>query len=1152
MPQAIPLAVYAAVAQSSVQYAAFYAMAASAAASIAVSRYTSNDERKKTERRRPDNKVTVRSSVTPRRVVYGRAMLGGTIAFAHSEGDNNNTMHLIIPICEGEIDAIEEIYLNERPFGMPADPTAGGYATNPYFSQTNAVLGGAEAMPDASGNFQFVNLRSDLMQIVSCWATIEESVFDYGSGTSQTVQRSVDIAYTYDPVARTVVGNAGAVTGPISLSYTYPEILDSFAWCRVYRGTSNQAADPDLRAVFAGLPTDQQKWTTDHRLIGTAYVYLRLRYQKDIFATGLPAIKFLVRGKKVFDPRNGQTAWSENWALCVRDYLTSFVGLSASDINDTYVIAEANICAESVLSAGRPNNAEYKITQLRRNIDYEHRYEMNGAVDLTEAPLSVLEGMMEQVNGMLTLTEGQFVIRSGHYSAPAVINGVPVTLTESDLAGAPKIVRNTPNDQLFNAVRGTYAGAEQGYTTVDATAYRSAGYKLADGGKELWAELNLPMCRTNSEAQRVFRGKLELSRRQMTVELECNLKQAFLLSAGDICYLTLARHGFLSKTFRVMKWSWTKPNVISLSLREEDAAWDSWNTIDAADTPPPLASRLPNPFARPTITGLLVQSGGAYARVRAEGQVSQGARVFWNASSDPNVRNNGRIELDYRQPHESTWTSAGYIDGSTNATLVEPLLTGALYTFRVRAINAIGVTGEYSYVSAVITGPAVRTAITGYLTNESSTVAADPAGVVNSFTGTGGQFKVFSGAQDVTELCTFSVVSPVGVTIAVSNTAGQKGAYSISALSTDTGSATLRAMYGTNTIEKVYSISKSRAGGAPSSYWISGAVAIARSASNTYTPSAITFSAFTSTPGNAPVLYAGRWTVDASDNGTTFTNVLTSSVNESSRVFTPSGATLKLLRVRLYAAGGTTALLDETLVPVVVDGALASSGLAALTPIITNSSHVLPADTTGGVQDYTGSGTQLRVFEGTSPLTYAASNPQAGQFTVGPPVVLPANAITPGTFSSSGSNVVTVDNGALMFSGVAQVAALAAADAAVAGSKKLAYSLSWRNSIGTNPALLARRNGTTVWQAAVNGTLTVSGNNLVIPSTVAQLLISSADITTGTWTLTIANGSDSSIFITVSLSAPGGSGYAKFSSNLSATGTVTIGSVTIYAPTTLN
>jgi hypothetical protein len=102
--------------------------------------------------------------------------------------------------------------------------------------------------------------------------------------------------------------------------------------------------------------------------------------------------------------------------------------------------------------------------------------------------------------------------------------------------------------------------------------------------------------------------------------------------------------------------------------------------------------------------------------------------------------------------------------------------------------------------------------------------------------------------------------------------------------------------------------------------------AVSKSASGIYTPATVVFSA-TSTSGNtAPAAYSGRFIIATSTDGTTYTNVATSSVNESSRSYTVP-ANIKYIRARLYLAGSTTTLLDEEAIPVISDGVNGVNGV---------------------------------------------------------------------------------------------------------------------------------------------------------------------------------------------------------------------------------
>jgi hypothetical protein len=135
-------------------------------------------------------------------------------------------------------------------------------------------------------------------------------------------------------------------------------------------GTANPAEFGILRADSPAL------WTVNHRQRGCAGVHLRLIWSADKYPNGTPNATFDVKGRKVYDPRTGLTAWSDNPALCTRDFLsnTDFgLGAPDSEIDDALVIAAANICDELIsLAAGGT----------------EKRYTANGSFQTSEEPES--------------------------------------------------------------------------------------------------------------------------------------------------------------------------------------------------------------------------------------------------------------------------------------------------------------------------------------------------------------------------------------------------------------------------------------------------------------------------------------------------------------------------------------------------------------------------------------------------------------------------------------------------------------------------------------------------------------------------------------------------------------------------------------------
>ncbi|MER2001302.1 MAG: hypothetical protein ABS862_01665 [Carnobacterium inhibens] len=106
------------------------------------------------------------------------------------------------------------------------------------------------------------------------------------------------------------------------------------------------------------------------------------------------------------------------------------------------------------------------------------------------------------------------------------------------------------------------------------------------------------------------------------------------------------------------------------------------------------------------------------------------------------------------------------------------------------------------------TGAAGQNAITGYLTNESLILPANPSGVVSSYSGANGYFRIMDGNSQALSGITFSLVSATGITTAIN----ASGYFAVTAMSADVGTATYRAVYKGVTIEKIIMVVKNKQG----------------------------------------------------------------------------------------------------------------------------------------------------------------------------------------------------------------------------------------------------------------------------------------------------------------------------------------------------
>jgi hypothetical protein len=446
-------------------------------------------------------------------------------------------------------------------------------------------------------------------------------------------------------------------------------------------GADNQTADSDL--------VSETSVTSGFKGQGIAYLYVRMEYDQDVFAEGVPLFTAKVQGKKVYDPRTSTTGYSANAALCIRDYLVSAYGLDNSgDVNDAYFQTAANTCDESVTLAGSGT---------------ESRYEINGVISLDQTPSDVLGDMMTACAGTLFWGQGEWHLKVGEYTSSIK------TFTLDDLRGPINLDTKHSRRDNFNIVRGTFNDADQGYIRADYPEIRSSTFITNDNDVESAIDLALPLTTSASMAQRLAKMTLFRAREQMTFTADFGL-EAFEVECGDIIALTIDRYGFSAKEFEVVGWKFRNDGDagdlrVALTLRETSSAAFSWSAEESDITG--NDSTLPDPKASLTISSLTTSGGG---RTTSDGTFINSVIVSWTAPSNKFISN---YEVEWKPTADSNYAST-----TTTETSIElsPLIDGIEYIIRVRAVTVQGVRGPFT--SATFTGggdttaPALPTNIT--------------------------------------------------------------------------------------------------------------------------------------------------------------------------------------------------------------------------------------------------------------------------------------------------------------------------------------------------------------------------------------------------------------------------------------------------------
>jgi len=319
-------------------------------------------------------------------------------------------------------------------------------------------------------------------------------------------------------------------------------------------GGAGQTADADLIAELS-------QWDAACVGNGLAYIALRLKYNASLFASGIKTIECDVRGRKVFDPRNQSVAWSDNWALCMRDYLTADFGMGLTDaeIDDVYTTGSANTSQEVITTA---NNGS------------QNRYTLNGVVDTANSVVSNIKKMLTAGAGTIVpAIEGKTRIMAGAYSIPTI------TITPSDLRGNATYKAKEDRSTLFNTVSGSFTGDESLWKKATYPQIGDAAAVAADG-RVLRKVIDLPYCTDHERCQRLSMQVLRQHRAGASMTLPCKatVKEVATMDVVNV-EMPLLWPGL--RTFRVSDMTMNKDMTVDLHLVEDNAHIYAWQQTDA-------------------------------------------------------------------------------------------------------------------------------------------------------------------------------------------------------------------------------------------------------------------------------------------------------------------------------------------------------------------------------------------------------------------------------------------------------------------------------------------------------------------------------------------------------------------------------------------
>ena len=577
------------------------------------------------------------------------------------------------------------------------DPTRYTVTVNPGHA-TGGITGSGQSLTIAAPGLAVLTVSGttcDLGHEFSRPAAVLYYV-DVGASASLTIDKTADaVVSTTDPggggnsegevinqaslsVDGHVITNTNAF--PVTVGYQVTEVNPTVR-VSYHTGSPDQTVDTYLQGIAP------VQWDATHRLRGMAYAVITLDLEDVRFQAGLPQMSFDVNGALVYDPRNGTKGYSNNPALCARDYLTALYGFMVkdSDIDDTYTIAAANACDTLV-------DFSYVDVLGRLNTINDKQYTCNGSFTTADSVEATLNNIATSMAGTVAYG-GQWLIMPGVWT-PSVMD-----LTDDDLDGQISIVQaGTGLDQLFNGAHASYLPYNR-VSPQDITPYQNAVFLAADG-EELWSDFTLPYTDSEVRARSIVRVLVERNRNGLVIQYPAKLR-AWPVRIGDRVRVSSTEYGFALKFFRVTDWQFGINTSVNLTLEEDGA--DAYDQADAIQVDPTPNTLLPNPYKVSPMQNLALHSGTATLQKLNDGTILPRVLATWDRNTSAYVADGGQIEIAWQSIGDTDWALV-VVDGDDTQAFITGVVEARVIVVRATAVNSLGVRSNPVYDSIEVIG----------------------------------------------------------------------------------------------------------------------------------------------------------------------------------------------------------------------------------------------------------------------------------------------------------------------------------------------------------------------------------------------------------------------------------------------------------------
>ena len=283
--------------------------------------------------------------------------------------------------------------------------------------------------------------------------------------------------------------------------------------------------------------------------------WLDMKFFSSAELNGNPNVECVVQGKKVYDPRTGQTAYSTNPALCTLDFLTSFrYGLgrwiTQDDLDLDSFKNAANYCDEVI-----------EFEDSNGNHIRAKRYELNMIIDQRQSAINWLQEILGNFSGYLVYSQGKLKL--------LIERETPISykFTDDDILNVS--ISQLELDECPNEYSVSIIDPRNNWKTIKCKVSDYADQKVR--GRIVKKDVELEGVTSQYQA-------LRLARFYRDYNLTCSLQLSFTtglqgmhLEPGDVVTVTY-RDVFTELPIRIMEIKETEENQYEISGRQYNAS----------------------------------------------------------------------------------------------------------------------------------------------------------------------------------------------------------------------------------------------------------------------------------------------------------------------------------------------------------------------------------------------------------------------------------------------------------------------------------------------------------------------------------------------------------------------------------------------------